>query len=102
MAVQHHGINVHNEFSDFVSVKTLLYPNVGTQGMFKTGPSWGGSWQASESRNEYLQQNVLECISYIDGTQVLTFPYKIGSAKSLGNKRDRVDISSDETRIQYY
>ncbi len=102
MAVQHHGINVHNEFSDFVTVKTLLYPNMGTQGMYKTGVSWAASWQASEDRNEYLQEKALECISYIDGTQVLTFPYKVGSAKSLGNHRDRVDISSDETRIQYY
>lgn len=102
MAVQHHGINVHNEFSDFVTVKTLLYPNMGTQGMYKTGVSWGGSWQASEDRNEYLQGKALESISYIDGTQVLTFPYKVGTAKSLGNKRTRVDVSSDESRIQYY
>lgn len=102
MAVQHHGINVHNEFSDFITVKTLLYPNMGTQGMYKTGVSWGGSWQASEDRNEYLQGKALESISYIDGTQVLTFPYKVGTAKSLGNKRTRVDVSSDESRIQYY
>lgn len=102
MAVQHHGINVHNEFSDFITVKTLLYPNMGTQGMYKTGVSWGGSWQASEDRNEYLQGKALESISYIDGTQVLTFPYKVGTAKSLGNKRTRVNVSSDESRIQYY
>lgn len=102
MAVQHHGVNVHNEFSDFVSVKTLLYPYFGTQGMYKTGPSWGGSWQASEARNEYLHEKVLESITYLDGTVVLTFPYKIGSAKSLGSQRDRVDLSTSETRIQYY
>jgi len=102
MAVQHHGINVHNEFSDFITVKTLLYPNMGTQGMYKTGVSWGGSWQASEDRNDYLQEKALESICYIDGTQVLTFPYKIGSVESLGSHRTRVDVSSDETRIQYY
>lgn len=102
MAVQHHGINVHNEFSDFITVKTLLYPNMGTQGMYKTGVSWSASWQASEDRNEYLQEKALEALSYIDGTQVLSFPYKVGSAKSLGNHRDRVDVSRDETRIQYY
>ena len=102
MAVQHHGINVHNEFSDFITVKTLLYPNFGTQGSFLEGQSWGGSWQASVYRNEYLQENVLECISYLDGTQVLTFPYELGTAKSLGNNRQRIDLSTDETRIQYY
>ena len=103
MAVQHHGINVHNEFSDFISVKTLLYPNFGIYGSFEEGQSWGGSWQASVTRNEYLQKNVLESLDYLDGTMVLTFPYKVGEAKSLGNQRtDRVDVSGDETRIQYY
>lgn len=103
MAVQHHGINVHNEFSDFISVKTLLYPNFGIYGSFEEGQSWGGSWQASVTRNEYLQKNVLESLDYLNGTVVLTFPYKVGEAKSLGNQRnDRVDISGDETRIQYY
>ena len=103
MAVQHHGINVHNEFSDFISVKTLLYPNFGIYGSFEEGQSWGGSWQASVTRNEYLQKNVLESLDYLNGTVVLTFPYEVGEAKSLGNKRtDRVDVSGDETRIQYY
>lgn len=102
MAVQHHGVNVHDEFSDFITVKTLLYPYTGTKGMYEEGQSWGGYWQASVYRNEYLQEKVLESISYINGTQVLTFPYKVGSAQSLGNHRDRKDISSDTTRIQYY
>jgi len=102
MAVQHHGINVHNEFSDFITVKTLLYPHFGVFGSFEEGQSWGGSWQASVIRNEYLHKSVLETISYLDGTQVLTFPYEIGSVKSLGNTRTRLDISDDETRIKYY
>lgn len=103
MAVQHHGINVHNEFSDFITVKTLLYPNFGIYGSFEEGQSWGGSWQASVERNKYLHKNVEESLSYLDGTVVLTFPYKVGEAKSLGSKRtDRVDVSGDETRIQYY
>lgn len=102
MAVSHHGINVHNEFSDFITVKTLLYPNFGIYGSFEEGQSWGGSWQASVTRNEYLQENVLESFSYLDGTQVLTFPYKVGTAQSLGHTRnDRVTIN-DDTRIKYY
>ena len=103
MAVQHHGINVHNEFSDFITVKTLLYPNFGIYGSFEEGQSWGGSWQASVERNKYLQQNVEESLDYLNGTVVMTFPYKVGEAKSLGNKRtDRADVSGDTTRIQYY
>lgn len=102
MAVSHHGINVHNEFSDYISVKTLLYPNFGIYGSFEEGQSWGGSWQASVTRNEYLQENVLESYSYIDGTIVMTFPYKVGTAQNLGHMReDRVPIT-DETMIKYY
>ncbi len=102
MAVSHHGINVHNEFTDFIKVNTLLYPNFGIYGSFQEGQSWGGSWQASVTRNEYLHKSVLESYSFIDGTVVLTFPYKVGTAKSLGTTRtDRVDIT-DEHRIKYY
>ena len=103
MAVQHHGINVHNDFSDFIKVKTLLYPNFGIYGTFEEGQSWSGSWQASVIRNEYLHEYVEESLSYIDGTVVLTFPYVVGTAKSLGSQRtDRADVSKDTTRIQYY
>ena len=103
MAVQHHGINVHNEFTDFISVKTLLYPNFGIYGSFEEGQSWGGSWQASVERNKYLHAGVEESLDYLNGTVVLTFPYKVGEAKSLGSTRtDRADVSGDETRIQYY
>ena len=102
MAVSHHGINVHNEFTDFIKVNTLLYPNFGIYGSFLEGQSWGGSWQASENRNQYLHEKVLESYSFIDGTVVLTFPYKVGTAQSLGATRtDRVEIT-DEHRIKYY
>lgn len=37
MAVQHHGINVYQEFTDFIKVKTLLYPYYGIYGVFKEG-----------------------------------------------------------------
>ena len=103
MSVSHHGINVHNEFSDFISVKTLLYPNFGIYGTFKEGlTGWGGSWQASVDRNEYLQAKALESYSYGDGTKILRFPYDVGTAESLGQAReDRVPII-DKHRIKYY
>lgn len=100
MAVQHHGINVHKEFTDFITVKTLIYPYYGVDGVFEEGQSWSGSWQASVDRNAYLHEKALEMMSYGDGTKVLSFPYKIGTAQSLDVSRDRVDL--DDIRIQYY
>lgn len=101
MAVQHHGINVHNEFTDFIEVKTLLYPYFGEQGVFKEGiTGWAGAWQASVYRNEYLQAKVVETMSYGDGTKVLTFPYQVGEAKSLGQQLEHT-ISDDGHRIEY-
>ena len=97
MAVQHHGINVRNEFTDFITVKTLVYPYFGIDGMWKSGHSW-----QSEAENKYLHEKALESITYLDGTQVMTFPYKVGTTKSLGHSRDRADFSHDAQRIQYY
>lgn len=102
MGVAHHGINVHNEFTDFVSVNTLLYPNFGIYGSFLEGQNWGGAYQASVTRNEYLHTKVLESYCYLDGTVVLNFPYKVGTAKSLGHSRmDRVE-DTNEHHIKYY
>ena len=102
MAVQHHGINVHNEFTDFIEVKTLLYPYFGEQGVFKEGiTGWAGAWQASVYRNEYLQEKVVETMSYGDGTKILTFPYQVGEAKSLGQQLEHNINTSDNHRIEY-
>lgn len=102
MAVSHHGINVYNDFSDFVSAKTLLYTNFGIYGTFETGHTWAGSWQASEDRNEYLQAKALESYSYGDGTVTLSFPYAVGTAKNLGQSRTDREPITDENRIKYY
>lgn len=101
MAVQHHGINVHNDFSDFIKVKTLLYPYFTTLGHFKADASWGGSFQVSVDRNEYLHEYVEEALSYGDGGKVLTFPYTVGKYKNVPLRPDRVKFE-DVQDSQYY
>jgi len=97
MAVQHHGINVHNEFSDFVKVDTLLYPYYYNIGHFKEDANWGGSFQISIDRNEYLHTLVKENLTYGDGGKVLTFPYTVGTYKTVERRPDRGDYSTGET-----
>ena len=103
MAVQHHGINVHNEFTDFIKVKTLLYPYLGIYGVYKEGLDWPGAWQASVYRNEYLQNKAQESMSYGDGTKILTFPYQTGTAISLPTRGERAELTGIdiERKIQY-
>ncbi len=103
MAVQHHGINVHDEFTDFIKVKTLLYPYFGVFGVFKEGLDWLGSWQASVSRNKYLHTTAEEFMSYGDGTKILCFPYSVGEAKTLPLRGERFEFEGlvKERRIDY-
>jgi len=103
MSVHHHGVNVHKEFTDFIKVKTLLYSYYGIYGAFKEGQNWPGSWQASVYRNEYLHSTVEESMSYGDGTKILTFPYKVGTAISLPLRGERFEFTGEakERRIEY-
>jgi len=97
MAVQHHGINVHKDFTDFIKVKTLIYPHYGSDGMFLKGTTW----QASEDRNAYLKTRAQEYVSYGDGGKVLTFPYVVKSVKSLPYVPERSSITNAPTGKQY-
>lgn len=103
MTVHHHGINVHKEFIDFIKVKTLLYPYLGIDGVYKEGQDWPGSWQASVYRNEYFHTKVKECLSFGDGTKILTFPYQVGTAESLLPLEQYHEITGPEKerRIDY-
>ena len=97
MVSLHHGINVWNEFTDFCTVKTMLYPHYGTLGVFKEGiQNWSGAGQASVPENEYVHTSVAECMSYGDGTKVLTFPYKIGEAQSFPIRGERKPLTGDD------
>ena len=78
--ILHHGINVYNYFTDYMTLKTVLFPN------FRVGSVWEPSRVdlARVEDNEYLKNAAAECISCENGTVVITFPYNIGEAKTLG------------------
>lgn len=74
----HHGINVWDPFTDYCTLKTVLYP------CYRTGSNWmDGTEYAMEEENAHLREAATECLAFGRGTQVLTFPYKIGTAKQL-------------------
>ena len=77
--VLHHGINVYDYFTEYLTLNTVLYPN------FRVGSVWSEnstrSDLASVEGNETMVKSAKECISCADGSVVLTFPYKIGSAE---------------------
>lgn len=74
MATFHHGQNVYDCYVDYFNYKTVLYTTfvVGSQ-----------TAKCRREENERLQARAIECMSWGDGTKILTFPYQIGSAESL-------------------
>lgn len=76
-SVLHHGINVYDYFTDFCTVKTLLYTNR------NVGSLYTATTHAKVAENTYLQESALESLSHGNGTVVLTFPYKVGSSKTM-------------------
>ena len=73
LSVFHHGQNVYDSYVNYFNYKTAIYPT------FVVGSQTAGH---REEENVVLQQNAVECISWGDGTKVLTFPYKLGTAES--------------------
>ena len=76
-AVLHHGINVYNYFTDFCTVKTLLYTSR------NLGSLYTATWAARVNENEYLKKSVQESLTHGNGTVVLTFPYAIGESETM-------------------
>ncbi len=75
LMVPHHGMNGYSMLSRKMSVKTLLYPvDSANSDVWRTEIKQG---------NEELKAVVAEYYAYGDGTKVLTFPYQVGTAKSL-------------------
>ena len=72
-SVLHHGINVYDYFTDYCTIKTLLYTNR-TLGSLYTETKY-----AMIEENKRLQESVVESVAHGDGTVILTFPYEIGS-----------------------
>lgn len=67
----HHSVNTWNTYTDYAPVETILVTRYGMNMNYDS--------------NHYLQENVDEILSYVDGTKILTFPYAKGTAKSLPN-----------------
>ena len=76
-AVFHHGINVYGYFTEFCTTKTVLYTNYKCGSMYTTGV------HAREEENAQLMSSAKEVLAFGDGTKVLTFPYEIGTAKTM-------------------
>jgi len=74
----HHGINVYDYWTDYITFDTLIYPSYRDGSI--TNPE--GEYAAIEE-NKYLQSKAKEYYSRKNGTVVLSFPYEIGTAVIL-------------------
>lgn len=81
-SVLHHGINVYDYFIDFCKADTLLYPGFMTASLWEYWDPTRTELVAAEG-NDKLKKTAKEAISHGDGTVVLTFPYKVGTAKIM-------------------
>jgi len=77
--VAHHGKNLFNAFTNHCSeIGTLVYP---TYTIGSASPQ--GDFASRAVQNEYLRSKAKEALNYANGTIVLTFPYEVGSVKTL-------------------
>ena len=84
-AVSHHGMNVYQNFVDYMSVNTLLYTCYREGSLYAAYMPDGRSLEgfAREPDNEALRNKAKEYYSHGLGTVVLTFPYGVGEAEVL-------------------
>lgn len=76
-AVFHHGINVYDYFTDYCTLKTILYPN------YRCGSLHAGNeWERKEA-NAHLISVAEEAIAWGKGTVVFSFPYEVGTARIM-------------------
>ena len=96
----HHGTNQTNYFTDYMQIKTLLYTNwrsaslywdertmtedekASVEGYKRIRSPHITGFEALEA-NQYLRDSVQEYYSMGNGTVVLTFPYKVGTAEIM-------------------
>ena len=79
-SVLHHGINVYDYFTDYCKVDTVLYTNWRLGSLYQETPEY---LSARIEENSHLQESALESYSHGNGTVVLTFPYKVGTAEIM-------------------
>ena len=75
-AVFHHGINVWDYWTDYCSLKTVLYT------VWREGSIWNPVTDpilGAGDRNTHLKASCKEYVSHGNGTVVLTFPYTVGT-----------------------
>ncbi len=72
--LNHHGYDTWNEFTDYVTIQTLLI----------TARKDTPVRQAEQ--NDYIRSKVKEWFAWGDGTKVLTFPYQMGAYECLQPK----------------
>jgi hypothetical protein len=76
-AVLHHGINVFDYFTDYCTLNTILYTSR------NLGSMYTATFAERPEENAHLKEVAKECLSHGTGTVVLTFPYTIGTAKTM-------------------
>ena len=81
-AVFHHGLNVWNDWTDYISYDVAIYPSVVVGSQVPPNNAYNKSL-AKLPENEYLASKAKECFAYGKGTVVLEFPYVLGSGKIL-------------------
>lgn len=74
----HHNLNNWFPFLEWVTIKTTLFTTSGTEAQNKATGEIN-----SVGANDWLKENSLDYYSWEDGGIVLTFPYEIGTAKTL-------------------
>lgn len=80
--VPHHGINVYRQMSNRLGkIGTAVYPSKGV-----SGDAGEASFTGRKPQNEHLMSISEEAFGYGDGTKILTFPYQVGTAKTLQQK----------------
>lgn len=90
----HHNLNNWMPFMEYCEIKTTLFTTSGTESQNKAAGEIN-----SVGSNAYLKETSVDYYSWEDGGKVLTFPYELGTAKSLPIQdwkyhevRDRTDF----------
>ena len=74
----HHNLNNWFPFLEMCEIKTTLFTTSGTESQNKATGEIN-----SVGSNAWLKEHSLDYYSWEDGGKVLTFPYKIGTAKNI-------------------
>lgn len=96
LATFHHGINIHEYFTSYCTLKTVLYTS------FRESSIWEPSRTelARVEDNNHLKASCLEYVSHGNGTVVLTFPYNVGEYEIMEPFKWQYDGGVKRTTIR--